>query len=113
MNSINDQCSQLNNLVNALPAKNSYRSSSELNVILNKYLKILDYVNSYNENYRSATRIYYSDITNIRDNIEQLLIAESPQEKDKAFESAKNELKADLHALAILIKPHEEQAVYV
>ena len=108
---LNEHCYQLNNLVRALPSENNYRTSSELNRILNTYLKILDYVNSYNEVYKSATRIYYSDITNIRDNMQQLVIAESAQEKDKAFESAKNELKTDLHALALLIKPQEEPVV--
>ncbi|MCW3106971.1 MAG: hypothetical protein JWQ09_1477 [Segetibacter sp.] len=108
--SIVEQSYQLTSLITSLPCENSYRSSSELNGILNKYLRILDYVNSYNQEYKSATRVFYADITTIRDNIHQLLIADSPQEKDKAFENAKNELKTDLHALAILIKPQEELA---
>lgn len=108
--SIMEQCFELNTLVASLPIENSYRSSSELNSILNKYVRILDYVNSYNPEYKSATRVFYDDITTIRDNIHQLLIADSLQEKDKAFESARNELKTDLQALAILIKPSEELA---
>ncbi len=101
---------QLNNLLTALPGANSYRSSSELTGILNKYIRILDYVNSYNPEYKSATRVYYSDITTIRDNIQNLSYASSQQEKDKAFERVKKGLKTDLLALATLIQPKEEFA---
>ncbi|MCW3114374.1 MAG: hypothetical protein JWR18_2770 [Segetibacter sp.] len=105
---LHEHCFQLNNLITTLPTENTYKSISELNRILNKYLKILDYVNSYNEVYKSATRVYYSDITSIRDNFDQVLMANSHQKKEKAFTNATNELKADLHALALLIQRQEE-----
>lgn len=99
---------EINKLLKALPCQNTCRSSSELNVILHKYLKILDGINSYSDAYKSATSIYYSDITSIRDHFQHLLLADSTQEKDKAFEAARQELESDLNALAILIKTEEE-----
>ena len=101
---------ELMQLCNSLPAGIGYSSISALNEIFNKYLKILDYVNSYNESYRSATRIYYTDISNIWDNIQDLLNTESILEKERAFENAKRELKTDLHSLALLIKPEGQYA---
>ncbi len=103
--------SQLLSLLNDIPVQNNYKSSSELNRIFSKYLKILDFVNSYNSIYKSVTGVYYSDITNLRDNIHQLLTAETSREKDLAFERATNDLRTDLHALSILIKPQKELAV--
>ncbi|MEJ7683269.1 MAG: hypothetical protein WKG06_36505 [Segetibacter sp.] len=98
----------LNDLIECLPSINSSRSLSELNGILDKYTKILDFVNSYNENYKRATSVYYTDINTIRDNIQESLYAESQKGKNTAFENARNELKKDIQALAILIKPQEE-----
>lgn len=56
----------------------------------------MDYVNSYHMEYKSTARVNYSDITNIMNNIQLFLIADSCQEKDQAFENVKNELKTDL-----------------
>ena len=103
--------SELIALINDLPTENNYKSSSELHTILIKYLKILDQVNGSSEAYKSATRVYYADITNIRDNIQQLLVADTHDDKNLAFEKAKKELQADLRALARLIKQQEEPAV--
>lgn len=108
---LQDRCEELHTLLKALPDKNTYKSSSELNVILQKYLKILDEVNCYNAAYKSATSIFYSDIASIRDNFQNLLLADSSHEKDKAFEMAKHELESDLHALALLITTEEEVAL--
>src|SRR4051812_18028311 len=102
--------SELMQLCDSLPSAIGYSSISALNQIFNKYLKILEYVNNYNESYRSATRIYYTDISNIWDNIEDLLNTESIWEKERAFENAKRELKTDLHSLALLIKPEGQYA---
>ncbi len=74
-------------------------------------MKIVNEVNGYNNTFESATRVFNSDITTIRDHIQQLLVLESLQEKEKAFEAARRELETDLQALAMLIKPQEEMAV--
>src|SRR3954452_7180101 len=105
---INEHCYQLTMLLESLPAHNGYRSISELNQVFNRYLKILDSVNSYNETYKSATRIYYADITDIRDNMQELLNADNPVDREKAFQNARNGLTADLRALSTLLKPHPE-----
>lgn len=103
-----EQLDHLNHLLECLPSISSSRSFSDLNGILDKYTKILDFVNSYNENYKRATSVYYTDINTIRDNIQDSLYAESQREKNLAFESAGNELKKNIHALTILIKPEGE-----
>ncbi len=95
-------------LLKNFPENNSYKSCSELSLILNTYKRILDYVNSYNQDYKSATGIYYTDITSIRDNIDQSVNSASSKEKSAALESAKNELKSNIQALAVLIQPKEE-----
>lgn len=94
---------QLEQLLISLPSENNYRSVSEINSIITQYLKILDYVNGYNPEYKSITRVYYSDITNIRDHIQISLVGNSEPEKEYALECAKKELKNDLSALALLI----------
>src|SRR4051812_1829130 len=101
----------LNNLLGALPCSNSYRASSDLNSILTKYKKVLDYVNSYNDDYKSVTTVYYYDITDIHDNIEDSLNASTSAEKYRAFEKAKALLQSDITALATLIHPVNEYAV--
>lgn len=105
-----EQLQHLNNLIDCLPSIHSSKSFSELSRILDKYKKILDYVNSYNEDYKRATSVYYTDINTIRDNIQVSLYAETQSEKKEAFENAGNELKKNIQALAILIKPEEELA---
>ncbi len=105
-----EQLQHLNCLLENISSSNSSRSFSELDGILKKYTKILDSVNSYNETYKRATSVYYKDINLIRDNIQEALYARSPKEKDTAFENARNELKKDIQALAVLIKPAEELA---
>jgi hypothetical protein len=107
---LSQHSSELMHLCNSIPSGLGYSSISSLNEIFNKYLKILDYVNNYNDSYRSATRIYYTDISNIWDNIQDLLNTESIWEKERAFENAKRELKTDLQSLALLIKPQEQYA---
>lgn len=102
-----EQSQELNNLSHSLPSYNSGSSCSQLNSILSKYTSILDYFNSYNEYYRRATTLFYTDISTIRDNIQQSLYATSLFEKNKAFEKARNILKRDIDALASLIKPQE------
>lgn len=103
--SMTEQSSELRLLLMSLPKDSSYKSISLLNQVLTKYIKILDYVNSYNPEYKSATTVYYADIPAIRDNIQELLNASSLPEKDKAFDSVRNELQINLHALAVLINP--------
>src|SRR5690242_8237192 len=107
-----DYCSQLKKLLEALPVHNSYRSISQLNQIFNQYLKILDSVNSYNEVYKRATQIYYADIAEIRDNMQELLNADSYQDRERAFEKAKCGLTTDLDALTTLLTPSLEPVPY-
>lgn len=103
-----EQLQHLNCLLESMPSSNSSKSFSELNAILEKYTKILDFVNSYNEVYKRATSVYYTDINSIRDNIQESLYAETQKEKNNAFDNARNELQRDIQALAILIKPEEK-----
>lgn len=105
---MNDQLQHLNWLLDRLPSSTSCRGISGLTVILNKYKKILDFVNSYNDDYKRATSLYYNDINSVIVNMELSAYAESPEEKTEAFESAKNELRKDIQALSILIRPQEE-----
>jgi hypothetical protein len=92
----------------ALPTYESCSSYSQINAILSQYISVLNFANSYSDDYKRATNIYYTDISNIRDNIQRSLYATSYDEKKMAFEDAKNELKADIKALAILCKAQEE-----
>ncbi len=103
-----EQLQHLNDLLECLPSINCSRSFSELSSILDKYTRILDFVNSYYDNYKRATSLYYTDINTIRDNIQVSLYAESQREKHLAFENAGNKLKKNIQALTILIKPEEE-----
>jgi len=103
-----NQLHHLNQLMECLPCATSARGVSDLNVILNKYTKILDTVNSYNESYKRSTSLYYSDIYAIRDNIDISVYTESQKEKSLAFESARDKLKKDIQALLILIRPQQE-----
>ncbi|WP_018613926.1 hypothetical protein [Segetibacter koreensis] len=105
-----EQLQHLHNLLETLTSSTSSKSFSELNRILEKYTKILDFVNSYNDSYKRATSVYYTDINSIRDNIQESLYAEAQKAKDTAFENARNELQRDIQALAILIRPEEELA---
>ena len=103
-----EQLQHLNCLLECLTSPNRSKSFSQLHSILEKYTKILDFVNAYNDTYKRTTSVYYTDINSIRDNIQEALYADSPHEKDIAFENARNELKRDIEALAILIIPEEE-----
>lgn len=105
-----EQYEQLTRLLECLPENNTYKSSSELNLILDKYTKVLNYLNGFNEAYKRATNIYFTGITNIRDNINQSVSANTFEEKNIAFNQAKCELKSDLYALAILIQPSDALA---
>lgn len=71
----------LNHLLECLPSINSNGRFSDLNGIFDKYTKILDFMNSYNENYKRATSVYYTDINTIGDNIHVSLYAETQGEK--------------------------------
>jgi len=103
-----EQLQYLNGLLECLTSSNSSKSFSELNGALESYTKILDFVNSYNEVYKRATSVYYTDINSIRDSIQVSLYAETQEKKDIAFDNARNDLKKDIQALGILIKPEEE-----
>jgi hypothetical protein len=96
------------NLIDTLPSFDSIRSYSQLNSILSEYTKTLDFVNSYDDTYKRNTNVYYNDISEIRDNIQRSLSSTSPNQKTIAFNEAKNALKGNIQALAILIKPQEE-----
>lgn len=98
----------LSNLQKSLPAFNSYKSWSDLSMVLNKYTRVLNYVNGYNDEFKRGTTIYFNDITGIREEIQHSLYAESLKEKKLLFEKAKNQLKADIDALASLIKQQEK-----
>ena len=106
-----EQIETLNTLASFSPRFNSCSAYSELDAILSKFTQVLNFFNSYSEDYKRATTLYYSDISSIRDNIQYSLYAPSQEEKIKAFESAGNELRANILALATLVKPHEEMAV--
>jgi len=103
-----EQLHHLNHLLECITSSHSSKSFSELHTILEKYTKILGFVNSYNEAFKRATSVYYTDINSIRDQIQEALYAESQKEKDEAFEKARTELQNDIQALAILIKPESE-----
>lgn len=103
-----EQLHHLNELVECLPCATSSRGVSDLNILLSKYTKILNLVNSYNEKYKRATFLYYNNINNIKDYIELSVYTESHKEKNTAFESARGELKKDIQALSTLIKPQQE-----
>lgn len=103
-----EQLQDLNILLDSLPSSTSCRGFSDLNVILSKYTKILNFVNSYNENYKRATSLYYNDINFIRDNIELSVNAARQEEKEVTYESARDKLKKEIEALSILIKPQQE-----
>ena len=103
-----EQYKHLVQLIIMIHECNTYKSSSELNLILSKYISVLNYINGYNEAYKSATNIYFTDITDIRDCIQQSLVSTNASEKINAFETAKTQLKKDLSALATLIQPREE-----
>ncbi len=103
-----EQLQHLNGLLESLPPATSCRGVSDLNAILSKYTKILDFINSYNENYKRATSLYYGDINDIRDDIELSVYAETPKEKNLTFESARGKLKKDIEALSVLIRPQQE-----
>ena len=89
------------------PSFNLCSGYSALNSMLNKYLNVLNYFNSYNDDYKGATTLYYMDISNIRDHIQQSAYATSPEEKAAAFRKARKELTANIQALATLIQIHE------
>jgi hypothetical protein len=103
-----EQLYYLDKLLEQLTLSDWSKSFSELNRVLEKYTKILDFVNGYSDTYRIATSVYYTDINSIRDNIQRSLYAKSQQEKDLAFKNARNELKKDIQALLTLIKPAPE-----
>ena len=103
-----EQLQHLARLLESLPSSNSCRGLSDLSGILGKYTRILDFVNSYNEDYKRSTTLYYSNITSIRDNIQQTLYGCSLKEKTMAFENARTELNTDIRALTILIHPQQE-----
>lgn len=103
-----EQLMYLDNLLGCLTSPNSSKCFSELNRILEKYTKILDFVNSFNDPYKRASSVYYTSINSIRDNIQVSLYADTQNQKYIAFDDARNQLKKDIQALAILIKPEEE-----
>ncbi len=107
-----DQLQHLDHLLDCLPSSTSCRGVSDLNYILEKYKRILDFVNSYDDNYKRATSLYYNDINTIRDSIELSAYAETQNEKIMAFESARDELKKDIEALSILIMPQVELVTF-
>lgn len=88
---------------------NSCHGYSQLNSILNNYIKALNEVNNYSEDYKRSTNIYFTDISNIRENIQLSLESTSEVEKKVAFENAKRELMSGIQALASLVRNHEWQ----
>jgi len=102
------QFEHLTSLIASLPNLDSSHSYSELNTILSEYTKTLNYINSYNENYKRATNVYYNDISSIRDHIQMSVLATTPNQKSVAFKDARNELKLNMEALATLIKTEDE-----
>lgn len=107
-----EQLQHLNTLLECLPSSTSCRGFSDLNVILSKYTKILNFVNSYDDNYKRTTSLYYSDISFIRDNIVISVNATEEKEKSMRYENAKEKLKKGIEALSILIRPQEELIEY-
>ena len=106
-----EQFETLKSLTNFYPNFNSCSGYSELNSVLNKFTQLLNYFNSYNDDYKRATTVYYNDISSIRENIQHSLYAASQDEKVKAFENAGKELRSNIRALAALVKPREEMAM--
>lgn len=106
-----EQYEILTQLLNNFPEIDSYKSCSQLTTILGRYTRILDFVNSYNPDYKMTTGIYYNDITSIRDNIDQSVNSASSKEKSAALESAKKQLRSNIKALALLIEPQVETVV--
>lgn len=106
-----EQFETLQSLTNFSSSFNSCSGYSELNSVLNKFTQLLNYFNSYSDDYKRATTVYYNDISSIRENIQHSLYASSQDEKVKAFEIAGKELRSNIRALAALVKPQEEMAV--
>lgn len=102
------QYSLLIELLHELPDQKTARSSSQLNVILQKFIRILDYINGCSDELKRATSVYYSDISSIRDNIQQSLYTTEFSDKDHSFIAARVELKNNIEALATLIQPQED-----
>lgn len=101
------QLDQLQNLLKEIPSYNSSSCHSHFNTILNKYLSILNYVNSHSEYYKVFTNLYYNDIADIRDNLQMALYSNSHESKISAFEHAGNILRSNVIALKELITPKE------
>lgn len=94
-------------LLDQLPQQISARSSSDLNLVLKKFVEVLDYINGSSDTLKRATSVYYNDISSIRDNLQQSLFATDAAEKDVAFMHAKEALKNNIEALLTLIQPEE------
>ncbi len=102
---MDEQIRELNVLIGSLPpSSNLPKGYSQLNNVLSRYTAILDYFNSYNDDLRIATSVYYSDITDIRDNIQISLYSRDNGEKDAAFHVAKRKLETDIQSLVTLVK---------
>ena len=100
-----EQVDNLTQLIESLPTFSLTSGYSELNSILYKFTGILNYFNSYNEDYRRATNVYYADLSTIRQDIQESLYAKSYNDKVSAFEAAKKDLRSNMLALIMLAKP--------
>ena len=106
-----EQFQKLVSLIECLPGYNSSRAYSELNSILNTYNSVLNDISNYGDEYKRTANLHFPDVSNIRENI-QLSLEDMPEEqKVKAFEKARQELKSNIEALATLLKPKENVAL--
>ena len=100
-----DHFENLVSLQNYKPRFNSCSSYSEFNAVLNRYTSALTFFNGYNDHYKTTTKVYFNDISSIRDNLQRSVDATDPREKASSFEIAGKELIADIQSLICLLKP--------
>ncbi|TDH25642.1 hypothetical protein EXU57_13145 [Segetibacter sp. 3557_3] len=87
---------------------NSCNGYGEINRVLSQYTNVLHNLSSHSDHYKTVAKWYYHDITSIRDNIQRSVDATELSEKVHAFECAGSELKANIDALAYLVKPQQD-----
>jgi hypothetical protein len=95
-------------LLDNFPRHNSQSGINELSTIFNQYKSILDRVHNTNENLMRTTIMFYTEIDDIKFDIEQAEKASSSKQKDRSFYEAISHLRSDISDLAELIKPHNE-----
>jgi len=100
-----DHLQTLVSLQDSKPGFNSCSGYSELNSVLSRYTNALNFFNGYNDDYKKSTKVFYNDLSSIRDNIQRSINASDPTEKQRSFYNASNELMEDINSLICLVSP--------